>query len=73
MRAWLKDRRVNVNLTQQEVADYLGVHISHYSNIENGTRQKDMDMSLIVKLSEVLKMPIDEIVQNELELHHENN
>lgn len=38
MRKWLKDFRLNKNLTQKELADMVGIHISMINKIELGNR-----------------------------------
>ena len=34
----LRDYRLQKGMTQAAVADYLGISVSHYSNMENGNR-----------------------------------
>lgn len=52
-------------MTMSEMAGKLGISESYYCLIENGERQKRMDISLISKLSNVLEIPIAELVNLE--------
>ena len=65
MREWLKNARERRRMTMKMLADKLNISESYYCSIENGTRQKNMDVSLVSKLSVALDMPIGEIVENE--------
>ena len=40
----LKSARVSKSLRQEDVADYLGISITHYSNCERGTRRIALDL-----------------------------
>lgn len=65
MRGWLKDARLEHGMTQLQVANKLDITESYYSLIENGDRQKKMDISLVSKLSVVFGLPVQEIVSLE--------
>jgi transcriptional regulator with XRE-family HTH domain len=67
MRKWLKDARTAKNMTMKQIAAELGITESYYSLIENGDRQKTMDISLAKKLSEILSIPVEKIVAMETE------
>ena len=67
MRKWLKDARTAKNMTMKQIAAELGITESYYSLIENGDRQKTMDISLAKKLSEILSIPVEKIVSMETE------
>lgn len=41
MRSKLKQARLDKGMTQQQVADYLGVSLRYYCHIEAGTRTGD--------------------------------
>lgn len=41
MRSTLKKARKNAGLTQQQVADYLGIFLNYYQKIEQGSRDGD--------------------------------
>ena len=65
MREWLKKAREDSGLTMKTIADKLGVSESYYCAIENGTRQKKMDIVLASGLSAALGVPLAVIVKNE--------
>lgn len=65
MRDWLLSARQKSGMTQREVADKLELSESYYSYIENGERQKKMDMALVSKFSVVFGIPLSEIVEME--------
>lgn len=65
MREWLKNLRIEKGYTMKGLGEKLGVSESYYCSIENGTRQKKMDISIIIALSSALDVPIAEIVQME--------
>lgn len=65
MREWLKTLRTAKSLKQQDIATKTGMSLSNYNLIENGARQKNLDLSLVVKLSEILDVPIEYIVEAE--------
>ena len=66
MRLWLKNAREKKEMTMKMLGDRLNISESYYCSIENGERQKKMDLSLAAKLSVALDMPIVEIIENEL-------
>lgn len=65
MRDWLKAAREEKNLTRREMAKALGITESYYGFIEKGVRQQKMDITLVAKLSDVLGIPITEIIRLE--------
>lgn len=65
MREWLKNLRIEKGYTMKGLGEKLGVSESYYCSNENGTRQKKMDISIIIALSSALDVPIAEIVQME--------
>lgn len=44
MRENLKNARKDKNMTQQAVADYLGISLRYYQNIEQGSRTGDFEI-----------------------------
>lgn len=66
MREYLKNAREDMNLTQKDVALFLGISQNYYSDIENGIRQKKIKVDTLIGLSEVLQIPISDM------LHYEN-
>ena len=49
---YIRQRRLNLGLTQEEVAKQLGIHQVAYGRYELGLREPNFD--LILKISEVL-------------------
>ncbi len=68
MREYLKQRRKELGMSQKEVADAIGISQNYYSIIEKGERQKDMKATTLVKLSEVLKIPVSKMLEYERNL-----
>lgn len=65
MREWLRDARQERGFTMKQLADELHISESYYCLIENGYRQRDMDISLVSKISAALKMPVKQILRFE--------
>lgn len=65
MRDWLKEKRVEKNLTQDQMSEQLGISLSYYNLIENGERQKKMDLSIANQLSVILGMTLKQIIELE--------
>lgn len=59
MRINLKKLRKKRNLTQQEVADMVGIHRTTYTNIENG--KADPSFKVMQKIKKALKSERDDI------------
>ena len=68
MRAWLKNLRIEKNLSMKQMADKLGISESYYCSIENGYRQRNMDISLAAKISKIFSIPIKRVLQFEEEM-----
>lgn len=67
MRDWLASTRKEKGMTQLEVANQLDISESYYNYIENGDRQKKMDVALAAKLSVVFGIPVTKIIELENE------
>lgn len=65
MRKYLKALRKNIGLSQQDVAEKLSISRQYYCSIENGSRQKDLDTSLVIKLSTLFSISAEEILKQE--------
>ena len=65
MREWLKNSREAKGYTMKEMAQKLDISECYYCAIENGSRQKKMDIALASSLASALGIPIFEIVQHE--------
>ena len=70
MREWLKNLRTAKGLTMKEMGEKLGISESYYCAIENGERQKKMDIVLISGLSSVLNVSVAKIVRLESEMRN---
>ena len=65
MRDWLKALRESKGLTMKELGAKLGVSESYYCAIENGTRKKDLNLTLVSGLSAALDVSVSDIVAME--------
>lgn len=65
MREYLKKRREELCLSQKDVASALGVSQNYYCDIENGERQRDMKATTLIKLSSILKIPVEKMLEEE--------
>lgn len=65
MRGYLKELRESKGLSQQNVADSIGITRQYYQQIENGKRQKNMDVSLVVQLSNLFGISLEAIINEE--------
>lgn len=68
MREWLKKLRTSKAMSQQYVSTNINVTQQYYSCIENGERQKDLDLSLVLKLSKLFDVSVDYIISEEEKL-----
>ena len=65
MRKYLKELREERKMTQQAIADYLGISQNYYANIENGERPKSLDLVYVSKLAELFNVSVDWIAKQE--------
>lgn len=65
MREYLKRRREELRLSQKDVAQAIGISQNYYCDIENRERQQDMKASILIKLSEVLKISASDMLAEE--------
>jgi len=56
----IKDLREDMDLTQQEIAEYLHIRQNTYSQYENGHRQIPLDM--LIKLARYYNTSLDYLV-----------
>lgn len=68
MREYLKKLRESKGLNQQDMAERIGISKQYYSLIENGDRQKKMDVTLISAIAAILSVPIEQIIEDECRL-----
>lgn len=57
--------RKEKGLTQKQLAEKLDISESYYNQIENGERQKRMDITIIDRLSKAFKIPVSAIINFE--------
>ena len=65
MRIYLKNARERKGMSQADVAMKLDISESYYCLIENGQRQKVMDLTLAGSLSKILDLSLLEIIKEE--------
>lgn len=65
LRKYLVDLREKHGMTQQDVANQIGISRQYYQMIENGDRQKKPDVSLLSRLAEVFGLTIGDIAEME--------
>ena len=65
VREYLKKLRLKKKMTKQAVADFLGISQNYYTYIENGERQKSLDLAYASKLAELFNVSVDWIAKEE--------
>ena len=65
MRDWMRALRGAKGLTMKEAGAILGISESYYCTIENGVRKKELNVSLVSRLSELFDVSVAEIVAME--------
>lgn len=65
MRAYLKNLRERAEMTQEDISKELGISRAYYVRIENGERQKYLDLSVATKLAELFNVTIEWIAEQE--------
>ncbi len=65
MRKYLIALREQHDESQQDVADALNISRQYYAMIENGERQKRMDISLVTAIATHFGIPITQVVREE--------
>ena len=68
MRTYLRDLRMKKGMSQQAVAERLLITRQYYQQIENGDRQKNISLPLLLSLSEAFEVPIDYLIGAEAKL-----
>ncbi|WP_253292742.1 helix-turn-helix transcriptional regulator [Intestinimonas sp. MSJ-38] len=65
MREWLRKLRNEKGLTMKDMGEKLGISESYYCAIENGDRQKKMDMMIASGLATIFEISVLSIVTYE--------
>lgn len=65
MRDWLKKLRDDIGMSQRNVADKIGISQQYYALIENGERQKKIDIELAQKLADIFGVTLEFICERE--------
>lgn len=65
VREYLKKLRLKKKMTKQAAADFLGISQNYYTYIENGERQKSLDLAYASKLAELFNVSVDWIAKQE--------
>lgn len=68
VREYLKKARKELGLRQEDVAKRIGISTNYYCDIENGTRQKELKSGVLSKLSTLLNIPVEKILEEEEKL-----
>ena len=67
MRTWLKKRRVEAGLSCKEMASKIGVTESYFYMLEEGIRQKKMDIGTALKLAKALDAEWQSVFEEEMQ------
>ena len=65
-RVYLIDLRNKKGLTQLDVSKSMGISESYYNLIEQGQRQKNMNIVILYGLSKALKVQVNTLVDKEI-------
>lgn len=68
MRTWLKELRRTSKMSQQNVADILGITQQYYNLIESGERQSKMSIETAQKLAAVFDVPFEYVLEKETKI-----
>ncbi len=61
----MRELRINKNITQQMVADVVGITRQYYNMIETGERQKKLSIDMARKLADVFGVTFEYICAQE--------
>ena len=70
MRDYLVSLRAKRNESQQDVASAVGISRQYYDMIEKNTRQKKMDIVLVMAFAKHFDVPATTILTEEAKLHN---
>ena len=66
MRTWLKELRISRNMTQKEMSQKIGITEAYYALIENGQRQKKMDVTILAGIAKATGTSVGRVAVMEL-------
>lgn len=66
-REYLRKLRENSNMSMQDVADKIGITRQYYQLIEASERQKKMDITLVIALSNLFGITAEQMIKHESE------
>lgn len=64
-REYLKKLREQRNMSMQIAADKIGITRQYYQQIEAGERQKKMDVTLVIALSNLFEITPEQVIMQE--------
>lgn len=73
MREYLKKMRNAKNVSQKETAEALGISQNYYSCIENGQKQKNIDLKIMIGLSDFFSVDLQQLIDKEIEYSNTRN
>lgn len=65
-REYLIEMRTQKGLTQRDISEQLGISESYYNLIENGIRQRNMNVATLCGLAKALQVSIPMLVDKEM-------
>lgn len=60
---FIKEGREKRDMFQSEVATLVGITQPYYSMIENGAKERNVDLVLALKICQVLKLDINQFIK----------
>lgn len=65
----IKHARLDMNLTQEQLAERVDISTSYIGRIERGERNLSLD--ILIKISNVLNIPIENLLGNSINIHND--
>lgn len=60
---FIKEGRERKDMFQSEVASLVGITQAYYSMIENGTKDRNVDLVLALKICQVLRLDLNDFIK----------
>ena len=67
MRDWMIKARESKQMTLAQAAEHIGISESYYLLIEQGKRQKELDLTTAIKLGELYGLTVEQIIGKEIQ------